>query len=111
MVSIGPLNPVSGAVSPGEAKVTGVTGWGMLPDGLLSPFLTYSAHKKLCAREAEKKSVGVKYRCCQPSPAKRRHTHRLIIHHLGYLTKMVSVSLGLINRKCLCIQDQKLKLL
>lgn len=48
MVSLGPLNPVSGSVAPGEGKVTAVTGWGMLRDGLLSPFLTYGAQKKLC---------------------------------------------------------------
>lgn len=42
------LNPVSGSVSPGVEKVTAVTGWGMLRDGLLSPFLTYSTQKRLC---------------------------------------------------------------
>lgn len=49
VVSIGPLNPVSGSVAPGKAKVTAVTGWGMLRDGLLSLFLTYGAQKYLCA--------------------------------------------------------------
>lgn len=28
VVSIGPLNPVSGSVAAGEAKVTAGTGWG-----------------------------------------------------------------------------------
>ena len=48
MVSIGPLNPVSGSASPGEEKVTAVTGWGMLRDGLLSPLLTCGAQLCVC---------------------------------------------------------------
>lgn len=53
-VSIGPLNPASGSVSPGEAKVTAVTAWGLLRDGLLSLFLTYGAQKKLCVSLKER---------------------------------------------------------
>lgn len=53
VVSIGPLNLVSGSVAPGKAKVTAVTGRGLLPDGLLSLFLTYGAQKYLCMCERE----------------------------------------------------------
>lgn len=49
VVSIGPLNLASGSVAPGKAKVTAVTSWGMLRDGLLSLVLTYGAQKYLYA--------------------------------------------------------------
>lgn len=36
-----------------RGKVTAVTGWGMLRDGLLSPFVTSGAQKKLCVFDSE----------------------------------------------------------
>lgn len=45
VVSSGPL---SSSVAPGEAKVTAVTGWGKLRDGLLSPFLTAEKKLRVC---------------------------------------------------------------
>lgn len=58
MVSIGPLNPVSGSVASSKVKVTGVTSWGVLRDGLLSPFLTYGAQKNLYVCVSLKESSG-----------------------------------------------------
>ncbi len=77
MVSIGPLNPVSSSVSPGEAKVTAVTAWGVLRDGLLSLFLTYGAQKKLCECESEGEEWALNTGAANLQPTIDIHSHTI----------------------------------
>lgn len=76
VVSIGPLNPVSGSASPGEEKVTAVTGWGMLRDGLLSPLLTCGAQLCVCESEGEEWALSTGAANLQPTTDIHRHTIR-----------------------------------